>query len=82
LVEIAPRGSYSAEIAELFPKIIKMLSKNDKSPTSTDCVPPSLTLLGKESALRPWNIGHGSAAYFPVSGDSSGVSPQILPADS
>ena len=71
LLEIALRISYSAETAELFPKIIKMLSNNGKSPTSTGARPPSLTRSGGRRA--PVELGHGSTACFPVFGDSPAV---------
>ena len=77
LLEIALRGRLSGKSPESFPKIIKMLSKNGKSPTSTGARPLSLTRSGVQRA--PVELGHGSTAYFPVFGDSSGVSPQILP---
>jgi hypothetical protein len=72
------RGSSSVIIAELFPKIIKILSKNEKSPTSTGARSPLADAV-RGFGAQSVELGHGSSAYFPVFGASSEVSPQILP---
>jgi hypothetical protein len=40
LLELALRGSLTGKTPVIFPKIMKMLSKNGKSPTSTGARPP------------------------------------------
>ena len=61
-MEIALRGKKTGKSPVSFPKIMKMLSKNGKSPTSTGARPPSLTRSGVRRA--PVELGHGSAAGF------------------
>ena len=60
--EIALRHSTFRRNSGKIPKIIKMLSTHEKSPTSPGAPPPSLTRSGVWRA--PVELGHGSTAGF------------------